>query len=349
MIRCGIALLLAGLLCAGAADGIGLLVLGRVLQGLGSGLDIVALYVVVGMRYPDALRPRMFAAFSAAWVLPGLLGPALGGLVVDLFGWRMVFLGLVPGVLLAGVAVTRGLRGSAPTSAATAVTAAAAPLHWAVLAAAGVMALHLGRQWRGTGALLAFAAALGLLGFTVPRLLPPGTLRARRGLPTVALLRGLAGAAFFGTEVFLPLTLARERGLSPAFAGLALTVGARGWFAGSWYQGHVATQAPERRLRRGLTLLAAGIAFSALVLLPALPAAVAMIGWTLAGFGMGMAYATLSVLTLARSDASDRGRKAPRCSSPMRCARARRRRCRAACSPSCTPRSRSWATCSASP
>ena len=54
------------------------------------------------------------------------------------------------------------------------------------------------------------------------RLLPIGTLRAARGLPTVVALRGIAASAFFGTEVFLPLLLSRERGLSPTWAGVAL-------------------------------------------------------------------------------------------------------------------------------
>ena len=48
------------------------------------------------------------------------------------------------------------------------------------------------------------------------RLLPAGTLRAERGLPSVIALRGIASAAFFGAEAFIPLLLVTVRGFSPA-------------------------------------------------------------------------------------------------------------------------------------
>ena len=69
--------------------------------------------------------------------------------------------------------------------------------------------------------------------FCVHRLLPAGTLTLRRGLPSVIALRGIAAAAFFACEAYLPLLLQRERGLSPSWAGAVLSLGALGWFAGS--------------------------------------------------------------------------------------------------------------------
>ena len=43
----------------------------------------------------------MFAVLSTAWVVPALAGPALAGFIADSFGWRWVFLGLVPLVAVA--------------------------------------------------------------------------------------------------------------------------------------------------------------------------------------------------------------------------------------------------------
>jgi len=53
------------------------LIAGRVVQGLGAGLLVTAIYVVIGETYPERLRPKVFAAMSSAWVLPGLAGPPL--------------------------------------------------------------------------------------------------------------------------------------------------------------------------------------------------------------------------------------------------------------------------------
>ena len=71
------------------------LVAGRVLQGLGGGALTVWLYVVVGLVFPAALQPAVFASFAAAWVLPSLFGPALAAFVAQSVGWRWVFLGVV--------------------------------------------------------------------------------------------------------------------------------------------------------------------------------------------------------------------------------------------------------------
>jgi hypothetical protein len=103
-----------------------------------------------------------------------------------------------------------------------------------------------------------------VVGFA-PKLLPTGTFRVTSGLPAVIALRGLVAAAGFGAEVFLPLMLTRERGLTPAFAGLVLTVSALSWTAASWYRGR-----PEQPfshavfLQAGMVSIMLGITAAAL-------------------------------------------------------------------------------------
>ena len=59
-------------------------------------------YAAIGRSLPDPLRARMMAVLSTAWVAPGLAGPAVSAEVARLFGWRWVFLGLLPVVAVAG-------------------------------------------------------------------------------------------------------------------------------------------------------------------------------------------------------------------------------------------------------
>ena len=68
----------------------------RFLQGLGAGAVNPTSYVAIGRSIPELLRPRMFAMLSTAWVVPGLMGPAIAGIVADAFRWRAAFLGLPP-------------------------------------------------------------------------------------------------------------------------------------------------------------------------------------------------------------------------------------------------------------
>src|SRR6185437_12205507 len=129
-----------------------MLVAGRLVQGLGGGAMTVALYVVIARVYPARLHAQVFAAFSAAWVIPSMIGPFAAGVVAELSSWHWVFLGVVGLVVPALAMILPAMRGVRP-------------------------------------------------------LVPRGTLGAHRGLPSVILMRGVASAAFFGTEVYVPYLL----------------------------------------------------------------------------------------------------------------------------------------------
>ncbi|MFY1705203.1 MFS transporter [Micromonospora sp. WMMA1923] len=305
----GVGWFVAGLLIAGTAQVMGQLVVGRLVQGFGSGLLIVALYVIVGQAYPQRLRPKVFAAFAAAWVVPSLVGPAVAGLVVEHLGWRWVFLAVPVLALPAALLVQPGLRGLAPQVATRPAEGARARIAWACVAGVSAALLHYGGQQRGAPAAVLVGVALVGLAGSAPRLLPTGFLRAARGLPTVVGLRGLAGAAFASAEVVIPLMLSRERGFSPTAAGLVLTTGALSWSLGSWLQGRVSPpRSPATLPRLGLTCLTAGTATVALGVLPAVPVAIGILGWAVAGLGMGLTFPSLSVLTLGLSAPGEQGR-----------------------------------------
>lgn len=305
----GIAVFGAGLVVAGAAPDMWLFVAGRAIQGLGGGLVIVALYVVVGRAYPERLRPAVFAAFSAAWVLPSIVGPVVSGAVTQHLGWRWVFL-TVPVLILLPLAVMGpALRRSerdhpvlkgADFDRRRTVLAAMAALGAGLLQYAGQRLDLIGLLPAVAGAALLLPAVLGLL--------PTGTLRAGRGLPTVILLRGVAAGAFFATEAFIPLMMVTQRGLSPTLAGLTLTSGGLSWALGSWLQGRPgAERYREAMIRGGFVLTAVAIAGAALVLVPAVPAWVAAVAWAVGGIGMGLTVASISVLMMKLSAPEDAG------------------------------------------
>ncbi|MEH1026143.1 MFS transporter [Micromonospora profundi] len=305
----GVGWFVVGLVVAGTAPLMGFLVVGRVVQGFGSGLLSVALYVIVARAYPEDLHRRIFAAFAAAWVVPSLVGPVLAGLIVEHLGWRWVFLAVpalaVPAVLL----IHPGLRSFGATVASRVPAGAVARIAWACGAGVSAALLHIGGQQRGVTAVVLVIIALAGLLVCAPRLLPAGFLRAARGLPTVIGLRGLASAAFVGAEVVIPLLLSRERGFSPTAAGLVLTVGALAWSVGSWVQGRVPVPASRASLpRAGLTFITVGIALVAVAVQPVVPVAVLVLGWAAAGVGMGLLYPSLSVLTLELSAPGEQGR-----------------------------------------
>lgn len=304
--RWGVGLFAAGLVAAGLAPTMELLTAGRLLQGLGIGMFEVAVYVVVGRRYPPELRPRMFAALSAAWVVPAIVGPPIAGAVTETVGWRWVFLLVAGGVL----AVARLVVPAAPPEPDDpgAPAAPTARIAAAVAAATSVMALGLASRTDGPLALLLVVGAAAGVVMCARRLLPTGTLRGRPGVPATVGLRGLASASFFGTETYLPLLLVRERGLAPATAGLILVASAISWSIGSGLVGRLSPARLRRaRLRGGMVLIAVGVAVAGSLLADGVPVVVGMAGWAVAGLGMGIVYPTLSVLVLEQSPSGRQG------------------------------------------
>ncbi|MCB5908893.1 hypothetical protein [Streptomyces pinistramenti] len=78
----------AGPLLAGTAGKMAVFVVGRGTQGIGVGLASIAVFQLVALACTTGLRPRALAVISAAYVLPGLVGPVVAGAVTAHAGWR---------------------------------------------------------------------------------------------------------------------------------------------------------------------------------------------------------------------------------------------------------------------
>lgn len=300
-----LALFSLGLLVCGTAPTMEVLVAGRVLQGLGGGALTVCLYVLVGLVFPPALQPAVFASFAAAWVLPSLFGPSLAALVADLVGWRWVFLGVVALVALAALLVVPALRRVVVEPADQRFPTGR--LLWALTAAAAVLGFEL--LGSRHGALLAGAGAAFLVAVVaLRRLLPAGTLVAGRGLPAVIATRGLLSAAFFCAEAYIVFVLQEQWGQSAARAGLALTVVGVVWAAASQVQSRLGARVSHAAaMAWGTALVLAGTVGLALVVAADLHPALAVAAYVGAGAGMGFGYPRTGVAMLEASSDRDRG------------------------------------------
>jgi MFS family permease len=306
----GTVLFAGGMVVSGIADGMPAVIAGRAIQGFGSGAIGSVVYAAIARAYAPSARPRMIALVSSAWVVPGLIGPALAGFVADAASWRWVFLGIVAPVLVMGVAVYPQLAALGRVERATEPVRrdARRALDAAQLAAGSTLiltALTVGQPILAVGLL----AAGGLLAVAALRhLLPPGSLRLAPGRPSVVVAIFVVAFAFFGTEAYVPLTVVEVRGGSVTLGGIALSAAAVTWATGAWLQARAAAASIRRTLVVvGAALIAAGIAITSLVLLPAAPLLVAALGWGVAGLGMGLAYSMLALLMLESAPPGEEG------------------------------------------
>ncbi|WP_151476578.1 MFS transporter [Streptomyces albicerus] len=311
----GIGAFAAGLLLSGTAGVMWLFILGRAVQGLGGGLVIVALYVVVGRAYSERLRPSIMAAFAASWVIPSVVGPLASGAVTEHLGWRWVFVGIpVLVVLPLALALPQiRRRASGPTEGTVAapfdrrrirlalgISLGAGLLQYAAQAVSDERVRWLSLVPAVAGAALLVPAMLGLL--------PRGTYRAARGLPSVVLLRGVAAGSFIAAESFVPLMLVTERGLSPTLAGFSLAAGGGTWALGSFVQSRARVEPYRDRLMLlGMVLVAASIAAAPSVLIDGVPVWTLAVAWAFGCFGMGLVISSTSVLLLHLSPPEEAG------------------------------------------
>ncbi|MFG2134079.1 MFS transporter [Streptomyces sp. NPDC048751] len=306
----GISAFAAGLVVSGTAGVMWLFILGRAVQGLGGGLVIVALYVVVGRAYPEHLRPAIMAAFAASWVVPSVVGPLVSGVVTEQLGWRWVFVGtpvlVVFPLALALPQIRRRAAGPVAGQEVGAFDRRRIRLAFGISVGAGL--LQYAAQDLRWVSLVPGAVGAALLVPAVLGLLPRGTYRAARGLPSVVLLRGVAAGSFIGAESFVPLMLVTQRGLAPTLAGLSLAAGGATWALASWVQSRSRVEPYRERLMTvGMVLVAAAIATAPSVLLPAVPVWVVAVAWAFGCFGMGLVISSTSVLLLHLSAPEEAG------------------------------------------
>ncbi|HYI18956.1 MAG TPA: MFS transporter [Solirubrobacteraceae bacterium] len=305
-----IAAFAAGSVLAAASWSWGALLAGRALEGLGSGALGVVTYASASRAYPPEMYGRMLALMSSAWVLPSLAGPALAGVIAETTTWRWVFVFLLPflpvAVLLtrpglAALGAAAGDGGSRPLS-----------LRRAGVLAAGLAGFLAALELDSPVAAVLLAAVGGALALPALRaLLPAGTLRAARGLPSGILVRGLLAVAFLGCDAFMPLALTELQGFSLTEAGIVISIASLSWSVGSFVQAGLdrRDRGAGRRLRLqvGLAVLLCGIAVTGAGLFGSGGGIVAGVGWTIAGFGIGMGYASVGALVLSQAPGGGEG------------------------------------------
>ena len=306
----GLVLFTGGLLVGGLAPSMGVLVAARIFQGVGAGAIPAIAYTSVGKAYPPALRPRVFAVFSSAWIIPGLVGPAAASAIGATLGWRAVFLCLLPFVALSA-AITLPSLSRVTAEEAEAVLAVAPEEDrrgLALVLTLGVAAVFVaagGPSW---------PAALGLAALGVPmavwaflRLVPAGTVRLVPGIPAAIAVKGILTFAFFGTDAYVSLTLKAVRDQPTWIAGASLTSATLMWAAASWVQDrYIHRVGPRRLVRIGLLLVAVGV-IGELFALGSLPIPLAVPVWGIAGFGIGLAYSPISVVVLGLAEPGREG------------------------------------------
>ncbi len=230
-------LFLVGSVLCGLATNMTSLIIFRAIQGLGAGGLLPLAFIIVGDLYTFEQRARIQGLFSGVWGVSSVIGPLLGGFLVDTVGWQWVFfVNIFPGIIAATLVWSGWSEGiqRMPTRTISIDYAGATFL------TIGVVALLLGLFELGSTvgwvflsiALVALVALWFIEQRAIDPILPLGLFRER--LFTIANLHGvLAGAAVFGSASYVPLFGQAVLGMSATAAGALLTPQLIAWVCSS--------------------------------------------------------------------------------------------------------------------
>ncbi|GHA35416.1 EmrB/QacA family drug resistance transporter [Devosia pacifica] len=271
VLQAAILIFLAGSAICGLAGNMLTLIVGRTIQGLGGGgLMVVAMSVVADV-IPPRQRGRIQGIFGAVFGIATIVGPLLGGFLVETTSWHWIFAANLPLGLLALGVISAALKVH-PERRRHSIDYAGAVLLTTTLSAM-VLFTSLGgttiawASWQSIGlVLLAIAALIGFVAVEA---------RAKEPILPLSLFRNnvfvvsnavgfIVGLAMFGCVTFLPLYMQTVQGVSPTNSAFAVLPMMMGMIASSLVAGVVMTRTGRYKL---LPIVASASLFIGLMLL----------------------------------------------------------------------------------
>ncbi|MBI5904293.1 MAG: MFS transporter [Deltaproteobacteria bacterium] len=291
----GIAVFLGGSFLCGRADGMGELIVYRAVQGIGAGAIQPVALTIVGDLFDVHQRARVQGYLAAMWGFAGLVGPFLGGAIVQWLSWRWIFyINIPPG--LAGAAMLLFAYHEKVERTEHRLDFAGAVL----LSVTVVLALLAARSREGMAALVpAAAVGLALCLWTersAPEPLLPLDLFTQPVIAVATASGVLMGAAMFSVVTYVPLYVQSVLAGSPTEAGSAIAPLSIGWPIASTLSGRLLPRIGYRApIRGGLGVAACAALLLAFLVRPGVDLWVPRGLTFLYGLGLGFANTPLII------------------------------------------------------
>jgi len=301
-----ITIFLASSLVAGAAPSMGILVSGRVFQGIGAAGIFALVYIVLSDIAPPGKRAKLLSLASSIWGIASVLGPTLGGFIVTYFSWRWIFFLNIPISLFSMALISVYLievrekkdRVTLDITGALTLSVSISSLlmlfmmgdgktHWLSPASIGMMGIVIAS---GTGFYFSEKHAKD------PIL--PLTFFKNPTFSTGNACVFLSSFAIFSLFAYAPLYIQGAQGRSPMQVGLAMIALSLGWSIGSFVLGQFFGRMEQKSASvLGALFLLSGAALT-LTFDPVTTMSVCF--WVFLLVGLGMGFVTLSTLLIVQ-------------------------------------------------
>ncbi len=311
VILSGIAIFLVGSILCGFAWSMPSLIVFRLIQGVGAGAVQPVAMTIVGDLYSVHERGKIQGWLASVWALSAIIGPLVGGLVIQYWSWAWIFWMNLPIGVLASAgfwlylhekrSVARGRIDHVSAGVFT-IAIAAVMADLTALSTAGRAEITI-----ITGVAIAAVVAFVVQERRSPEPMISLELWGRRPIAAVNASSLFAGMVMIGLTTFLPVFVQGVMRKPPLVAGFALSAMVLGWPIGATLSPRIWARVGLRRvLRAGAALIPLG-ALVFVFLKPDTPPVVAGLGSAVVGFGMGLSSSASIVLIQEIVDWSERG------------------------------------------
>lgn len=309
MLTLGISIFLIGSTLCGLSGSMNQLIAFRALQGLGAGAIFTVTYTIVGDVFELAERAKVQGWISSTWGIASLVGPFLGGFLIDYLSWNWIFFINIPFGILSIILLQRNLDESFERKKHSIDYAGALVL------SAAIIVLMYGYFLFGENAFsfaislittAAFLVVFYLIEKRVQEPIVPFDIFTKTNI-IVNVISFMASAVLIAADVYLPLYVQNILGFSATVSGLSMAPMSVAWLLSSVFVG----KAIPRYGTKAVIVISTFIIALSCMLLPTLnvgsPLILVIINAFIMGFGFGGSFTTLTIVVQFSVDYTKRG------------------------------------------
>jgi EmrB/QacA subfamily drug resistance transporter len=310
VLTAGILIFLTGSCFCGLSKNMTMLIAFRALQGLGAGSIFTVPLTIVGDVFPAAERPKVQGSLTTVWGIASLVGPFLGGFLIDVFSWHWIFYINIPFGLLSIYLLQGSLKEHFEKKKHRIDYAGTAVLSVAIILLMSIFLFGQNRAAWLITLLAVIAMALFLAFYWIERRAKEPIVLFTiftRTSTTVNLISFLVYAVLMGVNVYMPIFFQNVQGYRPTISGLAMLPMSMAWLLATFFLRKLFVKYGRKSVTVGAN--AAILISSALLLTLGVnsPIVLALVCVFFLGLGFGSICTTLTMIIQDSVDYSKRG------------------------------------------
>ena len=309
----GIVIFLIGSILCGLSKSMYMLIAFRALQGLGAGSIFTITYTIIGDEFSLEERPKVQGGIGTVWGVASLLGPFLGGFLINVLSWHWIFFINIPFGILSIVLLQKSLKETFEKKkvkidfAGIIVLSISMMMFLNIFLDSGSFGLQ-----KNVFIILSIGATalLLILFYFIERKAKEPIIPFEiftKTIINVNLISFLLSAILIGVDVYMAIYIQNILGFSPTISGLAMAPMSVAWLMSSVILGKCIMTYGEKTviMISVFTLFISTLLFATLNVNTALPLVV-LFSFVM-GFGLGGAFTTLTIVVQTSVEYNKRG------------------------------------------